>query len=108
MPKVPPLRRNRSQNLTAKRRAHATRVKQEFLEIGFYYKRYKKKNLQYFIEITIGRCASYILVTAKCSLFISKEEQEKVQRKRYKKELEVTKLKARLTQSEVKLLQVKN
>ena len=45
MPKVPPSRRNRSQNSTAKRRARATRVEQESLEIGFRYKRYKEKNL---------------------------------------------------------------
>lgn len=108
MPKVQPSRRVRAQNSTSQRRARAARVEQESLEIDFYYKRYEEKNLQYFIKITTSYYISYISISIDYSLFISKEEWEKMQRKRREKELEVARLEARLAQSKVDLLEVKN
>ncbi|OAG13738.1 hypothetical protein CC77DRAFT_950161, partial [Alternaria alternata] len=59
---------------TLKRRACANRVKEQGLEIAFCCKRCKEKNLRYFVDTATSRCASCILVKAKCSLFVSKEE----------------------------------
>ena len=44
------------------------------LEIDFYYKRYKEKNLYYFIKIKTSYYIGYITILANYSLFISKEE----------------------------------
>jgi hypothetical protein len=74
MPKVPSSRRSRPQSLTLKRRARANCVKEQGLEIAFCCKRCEEKNLRCFVDTATGRCASCILVKAKCSLFISKEE----------------------------------
>ena len=89
MPKVQPVCRNRAQNLTAKRRARANRVKEQNLEMPFRYKRCKEKNLRCFVDTASSRCASCILVSAACSLFVSKEEQEKVQQEKRKKRLKL-------------------
>ncbi|EMD63363.1 hypothetical protein COCSADRAFT_38214 [Bipolaris sorokiniana ND90Pr] len=56
-------------------------------------KRYKEKKLRYFIETTTGRCASCIFVSTKYSLFVSKEEWEKVREEREERELAVARLK---------------
>jgi hypothetical protein len=44
-------------------------------------------------------------VKAECSLFVSEEEWEKVQREKREKRLEVARLKAQLAQSELELLE---
>jgi hypothetical protein len=107
MPKVPSSRRARSQNSTSERRARADRVKELGLEMSFRCKRCKEKNLRCFVDTTTGRCAGCISVKAECSLFVSKEEWEKVQREKREKRLEVARLKAQLAQSELELLEAK-
>jgi hypothetical protein len=57
------------------------------------------------VDTATGRCASCILVKAKCSLFVSEEEWEKVQREKREKRLKVARLKAQLAQSELELLE---
>ena len=74
MPKVPSSRRSRPQSSTSERRARADRVKEQGLEMTFRCKRCKEKNLRCFIDTATGCCASCILVKAKYSLFVSKEE----------------------------------
>jgi hypothetical protein len=74
MPKIPPTRRVRPQNLTVERRARADRVREQGREMTFRYKRYKEKNLCYFVNTATGHYASYISMKAKCSLFVTKEE----------------------------------
>jgi hypothetical protein len=96
MPKVPSSRRSRPQSSTSERRARADRVKEQGLEMTFRCKRCKEKNLRCFIDTATGRCAGCILVKAKCSLFVSEEEWEKVQREKREKRLEVARLKAQL------------
>ena len=78
MPKVQPVRRNRAQNSTAKRRARADRVKEQNLEMPFRCKRCEEKNLRCFVDTVSSRCAGCISVSATCSLFVTKEEWEKV------------------------------
>ena len=46
------------------------------------------------MDTATGRCAGCILVKAECSLFVSEEEWEKVQREKREKRLEVARLKA--------------
>ncbi|EMD58721.1 hypothetical protein COCSADRAFT_41826 [Bipolaris sorokiniana ND90Pr] len=60
-------------------------------------KRCEEKKLRYFVETTSGRCASCISVGAKCSLFVSEEEWEKVREEREERELAVAHLKAQLS-----------
>ena len=73
----------------------------------FRYKRCEEKNLRCFVDTATGRCASCISVKAKCSLLVSEEEWERVQREKQEKRLEVARLKAQLAQSELKLLEAK-
>ena len=73
----------------------------------FRYKRCKEKNLRCFVDTATGRCAGCISVKAECSLFVSEEEWEKVQREKREKRLKVARLKAQLAQSELKLLEAK-
>ena len=95
MPKVQSSRCVRAQDSTSKRRARANRVKEQRNEITFRCKRCEEKNLCYFVDTATRRCASYISVAAACSLFVSKEEQEKVQAKKRKKQLEIARAKER-------------
>jgi hypothetical protein len=74
MPKVQPVCCNYAQNSTAKRRARANRVKEKNLEMPFRCKRCEEKNLRCFVDTASSRCASCILVSATCSLFVTKEE----------------------------------
>lgn len=78
MPKVQSSRRVRAQDSTSERRARADHVKEQGNEITFYCKRCKEKNLRCFVDTATRRCAGCILVAAACSLFVSKEEWEKV------------------------------
>ncbi|KAL6154580.1 hypothetical protein ACJBU6_06212 [Exserohilum turcicum] len=78
-------------------------------------KRCEEKNLRCFLDTATSRCAGCILVKAKCSLFVSKKEWEKVQQEREEKELEVARLRAQraqldaqLSQQEEELLEVKS
>ncbi|KAB2098833.1 hypothetical protein AG0111_0g12939 [Alternaria gaisen] len=105
MPKVLSSRRSRPQSSTSKRRARTDRVKEQGLEMTFRYKRCEEKNLRCFVDTATGRCASCISVKAECSLFVSEEEWEKVQREKREKRLEVARLKAQLAQSELELLE---
>ena len=68
-------------------------------------KRCKEKNLRCFVDTATGRCAGCISVKAECSLFVSEEEWEKVQREKREKRLKVARLKAQLAQSELELLE---
>jgi hypothetical protein len=63
--------------------------------MDFRCKRCEEKNLRCFVETTTGRCAGCISVSAECSLFVSEEEWEKVQRERREKELEVARAEER-------------
>jgi hypothetical protein len=105
MPKVPSSRRSRPQSSTSERRARADRVKEQGLEMTFRCKRCEEKNLRCFVDTATGRCAGCISVKAECSLFVSEEEWEKVQREKREKRLEVARLKAQLAQSELELLE---
>ena len=95
MPKVQYSRRVRAQDLTSERRARADCVKEQRNEITFYCKRCEEKNLCCFVDTATRRCASCISVAAACSLFVSKEEWEKVQAKKRKKQLEIARAKER-------------
>ncbi|EMD84691.1 hypothetical protein COCHEDRAFT_1092511 [Bipolaris maydis C5] len=89
MPKVQKSRAPRTQTSTEQKRARAARVEQEGLEMNFRCKRCEEKKLRCFVETSSGRCAGCISVGAECSLFVSEEEWEQVQREREQKELEV-------------------
>ena len=80
MPKVPSSRtRVRAQKLNEERYSRADRVKEQGNEITVYHcKRCEEKNLRCFVDTATRRCAGCISVSAKCSLFVSKEEWEKV------------------------------
>lgn len=73
--------------------------------MSFRCKRCKEKNLCCFVDTATGRCAGCISVKAKCSLFVSEEEQEKVQREKRQKRLKVARLEAQLAQSRLELLE---
>ena len=106
MPKVQPVRRNRAQNSTAERRARADRVKEKNLEMPFRCKRCKEKNLRCFVDTASSRCASCILVSATCSLFVTKEEWEKVQREKREKRLELARIEEEAARVRRELLEV--
>ncbi|OAG13197.1 hypothetical protein CC77DRAFT_951502 [Alternaria alternata] len=107
MPKVQPVCRNRTQNSTTKRRACADCVKEKNLEIPFRCKRCKEKNLRCFVDTASSRCASYISVSAACSLFITKEEWEKVQREKREKRLKLARIEEEAARVRQELLEVK-
>jgi hypothetical protein len=65
--------------------------------MDFWCKRCEEKKLRCFVKTSSRRCARCILVSAECSLFISKEEWEKVQAEREEKELAVARLEAQLS-----------
>ncbi|EOA86090.1 uncharacterized protein SETTUDRAFT_169450 [Exserohilum turcica Et28A] len=70
--------------------------------------RCEEKNLRCFVDTATGRCASCISVKAKCSLFVSKEEWEKVQQEREQKELEVARAEEAAARLRRELLKVKS
>ncbi|EOA84407.1 uncharacterized protein SETTUDRAFT_169794 [Exserohilum turcica Et28A] len=83
--------------------------------MDFRCKRCEEKNLRCFVETTSSRCAGCISVAAKCSLFVSKQEWEEVQRARREKELEIARAEERQALAMAKtarlrreLLEVKN
>ena len=76
--------------------------------MSFRYKRCEEKNLQCFVNTATSQCARYIAVHAECSLFVSKEEWDKIAREKREKRLQIAKLKAQLAASKVKLLEVKS
>jgi hypothetical protein len=83
----------RPQSSTAKRRARARRIREAALEIVFRCKRCDKKNLRCFVNTATGRYASCISVHAECSLFVPKEEWEKVEKEEREKRLALARLK---------------
>ncbi|RAR00627.1 hypothetical protein DDE83_009073 [Stemphylium lycopersici] len=99
MPKAAPSRRNRSQTSTSERRARADRVKEQGLEMTFRCKRCEEKNLRCFVDTATGRCAGYISVKAECSLFVSKEEWEKVEADKRRQRLALLEAKERQAQA---------
>ena len=114
MPKVQKARAPRPYSSTDQKRARASRVEQEGLEMDFRCKRCEEKNLRCFVETTTGRCAGCISVGAECSLFVSEEEWKVVQEEREEKELSVARLEAQraqldaqLSQQRLELLEVK-
>jgi hypothetical protein len=106
MPKVQPVRRNRAQNSTAERRARADRVKEKNLEMPFRCKRCEEKNLRCFVDTASGRCAGCISVSAACSLFVTEEEWEKVQREKREKRLELARIEEEAARVRRELLEV--
>ncbi|KAF2025796.1 hypothetical protein EK21DRAFT_75508, partial [Setomelanomma holmii] len=57
------------------------------LEIAFRCKRCNNKNLWCFVNTASGCCAGCISVHAECSLFVPKEEREKVEKEKHEKRL---------------------
>ncbi|EMD70244.1 hypothetical protein COCSADRAFT_342428, partial [Bipolaris sorokiniana ND90Pr] len=56
------------------KRARAARAEEKGFKIDFRYKRYKEKKLHYFVKTSSSCYTGCILVSAKCSLFISEKE----------------------------------
>ena len=56
----------------------------------------------------MGRCARCIAVSAKCELFVPKEEWKKVEKEKRKKRLAIARLKAELASKKVELLEVES
>jgi len=108
MPKVQSSRRNRPQSSTAERRARATRVQEQGLEMSFRCKRCEEKNLRCFVDTATGRCAGCISVAAECSLFVSEEEWEKVQAEKRKKKLELARAEEDAARIRRELLEVED
>ena len=105
MPKVQSSRRSRKQSSTDERRARAAKIESRSLEMVAKCSRCKEKGLRCFVDTASGQCAGCIAVKAECSLFVSDEEWEKVQREKRQKRLEIARLKAQLAQTEVELLE---
>ena len=80
MPKVLSSRaRVRAQKSNEERYSRADRVVEQGNEITSYRcSCCEEKNLCCFVDTITSRCASCILIKAKCSLFVSKEEWKKV------------------------------
>ncbi len=95
------------QSLTSKRCAYTNYVKELGLEMSFQYKRCEKKNLCCFVDTATSCCVGCISIKVECSLFIAKEKQKKVQRKKREKRLKIAQLKAQLAQSKLELLEAK-
>ena len=105
MPKVQSSRRIRKHTSTKERQARAAKIERACLEMVAKCDRCKEKGLRYFVNTASGQCAGCIAVKAECSLFVSDEEWERVQREKREKRLEIARLEARLAQSKVELLE---
>jgi hypothetical protein len=106
MPKVQSSRRVRSQNSTAERRARADRVREQGREMTFRCRRCEEKDLRCFVDTATGRCAGCISVKAECSLFVSEEEWEAVQREKRQKRLELARVEEEAARLRRELLEV--
>lgn len=93
---------------TGERRARAARVRSNSKEMVFRCKRCDEKNLRCFVDTATGRCAGCISVAAECSLFVSEEEWEKVEKEKQEKRLAIARIKAQLAQSELELLEIES
>ncbi|KAL6162142.1 hypothetical protein ACJQWK_11901 [Exserohilum turcicum] len=69
-------------------------------------KRCEKKNLCCFVDTVSGQCAGCIAVKAKCSLFVTKEEWEKVKAEKRQKRLELARSKEQTARLRRELLEV--
>ena len=99
---------SQKESSTARRCARANCVREAALEMSFRCKRCEEKNLRCFVDTATSRCTRCIAVHAECSLFVSKEEWDKIAREKREKRLQIAKLKAQLAASKVKLLEVKS
>ena len=57
-------------------------------------KRCEKKNLRCFVDTASRQCAGCIAVKAKCSLFVTKEEWEKVEAEKRQKRINIARLRS--------------
>ena len=57
-------------------------------------KRCEKKNLRCFVDTASRQCASCIAVKAECSLFVTKEEWEKVEAEKRQKRINIARLRS--------------
>ena len=105
MPKVQPVRRSRKYTSTEERQYRASKVESACLEMVAKCDRCKEKGLRCFVDTASGQCAGCIAVKAECSLFVSDEDWEKVQREKRQKRLEIAQLEAQLAQRKVELLE---
>ena len=107
MPKVQPSRRVRAQKSNEERYSRADRVKEQGNEMTVYRcKRCEEKKLRCFVDTATGRCAGCISVGAECSLFVSEEEWEKVQREKRQKRLELARIEEDAARVRRELLEV--
>ena len=103
-----PARAPRKLTSTEERRLRAEQVRNCVTKMPYYYKRCKAKSLRCFIDTVTGRYARCIAAHAKCSLFVSKEEQEKVEAKKRAKRLELARFKESVARAEQELLELKS
>ncbi|EOA89994.1 uncharacterized protein SETTUDRAFT_66580, partial [Exserohilum turcica Et28A] len=113
MPKVPSSARDTVLTSTQRRQAQSDRVRRQGKEMTFRCKRCEKKNLRCFVDTASGQCASCIAVKAECSLFVTKEEWEKVEAEKRQKRIDIARLRsqraqldAQLSQRELELLEI--
>ena len=59
---------------TRERHLYTQVIKELGVKIGFYYERYKKENLWYFVSTSLGECTRYIAIYSLYSLFILKDK----------------------------------
>ena len=78
---------SQKESLTARRCARANCVREAALEMSFRCKRCEEKNLRCFVDTATSRCTRCIAVHAECSLFVSKEEWDKIAREKREKRL---------------------
>ena len=70
-------------------------------------KRCEEKNLRCFVDTATSRCASCIAVKAECSLFITKEEWEKVEANKRSKRLALLRAKAEVARLRLEVAKTK-
>ena len=110
MPKEPlaKLRVVRKVLSTVKCRARADHVRSYGTEIVFHCKRCKEKELRCFVDTATGRCAGCIAVYAEYSLFVSKEEWEKVETEKCETRLALLRLEAESARLRLELANIKS
>ena len=98
----------RLQSSTAERRARAQRIQDRSLEMPFRCERCEQKNLRCFVNTATSCCASCISVKAECSLFVPKEEWEKVKKEKEEKRLALLRSEAETSRLRLKLAKVES
>ena len=107
MPKVQSSRRVRPKNSTRQRQARADRIQLQENEITFRYKYYKEKGLYYFVDTATGRYTGCISIKANYSLFVTKEEQKKVEADKRQKQLALLRAEAEVTRLRLEVTKTK-